>query len=204
MTNATATGLNGIICERCGYKIFVPISAPQGMVITLKNNDFVCPRCQHITQTGDGVYVATATVFERITSVVPSRDELDALIRVLSSSAAQESPETARAAAEEAAPSLAPYLTDYFGLDVAKWRELLPAILFALGWLWVFLKMPSHATGMKAFESLFSAAKVALGKHDDGVTPGKAAEAGKAAAEAANVAARREKNAKKRARKERR
>lgn len=152
----------------------------------------------------DAVFVVTETGFERISSVAPSPDELEALIRVLTSARAQESPEAAKIAVEEEVPSLAPYLDDYLQLDGTKWRELLPAILFALGWVWVFIKMPNPATGMKAFETMFAAAKVAFGKHSDGITLGKAAEAGKAAAEQEKALAKRDKNAKRRVRQARR
>lgn len=172
-------------------------------MLTLGNNSFPCPRCRHVTTGGSGVYVATATVFERITSAVPSAEELEALIRVLSSTKAEASPEAAKLAAEEEAPSLAPYLNDYFGLDAARWKEALSAILFALGWVLVCIKMPSWATGMKAFESLFTAAKAAFGKHDDGLAPGKAAEAGKEAATQAQALAKRQRNARKRERRDR-
>jgi hypothetical protein len=194
----------GVICERCGAKILIPISGPPGMVLTLKNNSFPCHRCGHVTSSGDGVYVATATVFERITSAMPSGEELEALIRVLSSDRAQSGPEEAKAAAEEEAPSLAPYLNDYFLIEPTRWKETLAALLFALGWLLVCLDTPSPATGLKALEALFAAAKAAFGKHDDGLNPGNAAQRGKEAARRADTERNRARNAAKRRRRKQR
>jgi hypothetical protein len=86
----------------------------------------------------DGIYAATERFVRRISANVPPRADVEKLIAILSS-ARGEDPVAARAAIEEEAPSLTPYLTDFLGLTPAQWGDGVYRVLFVLGWVLALL-----------------------------------------------------------------
>ncbi|HET7545477.1 MAG TPA: hypothetical protein VFK05_36670 [Polyangiaceae bacterium] len=92
-----------------------------------------CPECAASTVIPNGTYDARGLV-RKIIEASPTVDELSAFIAALRSPAAQEGPETAKAAVEVAAPRLAPLVfDDPFGITPSQWVGSLKLLLTALG-----------------------------------------------------------------------
>jgi hypothetical protein len=143
------------------------------------------------------VFVVTEQFFEKVASAAPSKDELEALIRALKSAS------SAQAASEIVAqdvPTLAPFLTDYWGMDPAQRAKFLPQALFALGYLLTVAGLLPWGAAMMAAGAVSEALRIATGSSRAAINVEDAVQRGAEAALESHERQRRERNREKRAR----
>lgn len=147
-----------IRCQHCGYVFRNLFEVGEGSALVLRGNTFICPNCRGASDGGsDGVYVAANGVLEKIASVVPSEAELDALLRVLRSPAAQKGPEALVAAAEAEIPRLVPML-ELGGLPPKQWAIFVVALIAAIVQLKSFVGKADLTTALGTIGAAITAA----------------------------------------------
>jgi hypothetical protein len=136
-------------CQRCGF-VFRNLIEIKGGTLVLDGTTFGCPNCGAVSDGGGtGVYVVANGVLERIASVVPSEQELDALLRVLRSSAATQGPAALKVAAEVEVPRLVPML-EIAGLPPKQWALFIVALIAAVVQLRALVDKPNWTEALKA------------------------------------------------------
>ena len=189
-------------CPHCGAPRDLGLKTLPGAVLSFEGNQAQCVNCRRMFPVPDGVFVAGENVFEKISSSMLSREEIQALIRISGSERARASAAAAKAAIEEEAPSLEPFLTDYWGVDPERWQQLLPLLLFAFSYFLTAAGLDTAGSVVRAGAGAAAVMSAAFKKKDVNVED--AVRKGTEAALEETDRRRRERNKRKRERRERR